>query len=236
MNPTNLSITHLYENRKSICLSINLPHGFILKAPHKTPINYINQFILSKKTWLTKIETSLKNSFYLLLPENFTTGNKISYLGTQYTIKQIDSKKIKIYFNETNLIIESPDNKDNIKLKKHVISWYKNISKDIFLDRIQFYCQKLNISVPTLRLKSQKTRWGSCSNKQNINLNWLLIKTPLEIIDYVILHECCHLIHMNHSKDFWNLVQKFMPDYKLKMKWLKEKGPVLMANLNLLKV
>ncbi|WDC85678.1 M48 family metallopeptidase [Caloramator sp. mosi_1] len=71
--------------------------------------------------------------------------------------------------------------------------------------------------------------WGSCSSKGNINLNWRLVMMPLDVIDYVIVHELCHLKHPNHSKGFWNLVREFMPDFEGKRRWLKENGARLFS-------
>jgi len=78
--------------------------------------------------------------------------------------------------------------------------------------------------VNQVRIKNQKTMWGSCSSKNNINLNYLLIMAPAEVIDYVIIHELAHTIHRNHSVDFWRLVRLIMPDFQQHKQWLKANG------------
>ena len=82
---------------------------------------------------------------------------------------------------------------------------------------------KINI-YNKIYIRDQKTRWGSCSSKGNLNFNWRLIMAPLFIMDYIVVHELAHLVHPNHSRDFWKLVKKIVPDYKEKKEWLKIYG------------
>ncbi|MDF2674900.1 MAG: hypothetical protein K0R09_3168, partial [Clostridiales bacterium] len=78
-------------------------------------------------------------------------------------------------------------------------------------------------------VKEQKTLWGSCSSKDNINFNWKLIMAPQAVLDYIVVHELCHLKHRDHSKNYWNLVEQIIPDHKEKRKWLKENGRSLVV-------
>ncbi|MFT7434054.1 MAG: putative metal-dependent hydrolase [Alphaproteobacteria bacterium] len=80
-----------------------------------------------------------------------------------------------------------------------------------------------------LRIKEQSSRWGSCSSKGGININWKLIFAPEHVLEYVVVHELCHMTHMNHSKDFWNLVEDILPEYIQAKHWLKTNGQVLMS-------
>ena len=91
-----------------------------------------------------------------------------------------------------------------------------------------YYAKLLNVSYGRITIRNQKTRWGSCSSKGNLNFNCLLMLTPDEVVDYVVVHELCHRIEMNHSKAFWNLVESVLPDYKERRKWLKEHGAEIM--------
>ena len=86
----------------------------------------------------------------------------------------------------------------------------------------------MSLSANKITVKRQKSRWGSCSSLKNINLNYHLIKAPLSVIDYVIIHEFAHLVHMNHSSRFWELVKSYCPDYKSHIDWLRKKGVFLL--------
>ena len=97
-----------------------------------------------------------------------------------------------------------------------------------FTPRIKEYAMQLDVTYARVTVRNQKTRWGSCSSKGNLNFNCLLMLAPIEVQDYVIVHDLCHLIEMNHSKRFWDLVASVLPDYKVRKKWLDNEGKVLM--------
>ncbi len=90
--------------------------------------------------------------------------------------------------------------------------------------RVSYFAKQIGIAYGKITIRNQKTRWGSCSSKGNLNFNCLLMLTPPKVIDYVIVHELCHRKEMNHSKAFWAEIEKVLPDYKEQMKWLKENG------------
>ena len=95
--------------------------------------------------------------------------------------------------------------------------------------RVEHYAPIVGVTYGKITIRNQKTRWGSCSSKGNLNFNVALMRVPLEILDYVVVHELCHRIYLNHSKDFWNEVGKVLPDYKERERWLKENGNRVMA-------
>lgn len=94
--------------------------------------------------------------------------------------------------------------------------------------RVAYYAEKLGVSYGKITLRQQKTRWGSCAANGNLNFNWLLILAPPEVLDYVVVHELCHRREMNHSQVFWKEVEKILPDYQERQKWLKDNGWRLM--------
>lgn len=93
------------------------------------------------------------------------------------------------------------------------------------------YAPKIGVGYNRITIRAQKSRWGSCSSSGNLNFNCLLMLAPLEVRQYVVVHELCHRIEMNHSKSFWELVEKVLPDYKKSRKWLKEHGAQLIERL-----
>ena len=97
-----------------------------------------------------------------------------------------------------------------------------------FPPKVREYADKIGVRYGRITIRIQKTRWGSCSSKGNLNFNCLLMLSPKEVQDYIIVHELCHRIEMNHSARFWQLVENYMPDYKKCEKWLKTEGRKLM--------
>ena len=103
--------------------------------------------------------------------------------------------------------------------------------KDKIADRVKYYCAVMQVTVGRITIRNQKTRWGSCSSKGNLNFNCLLMLMPDKVLDYVVVHELCHLKQMNHSKKFWKEVERYMPDYKNYKKWLNENGGALIERM-----
>lgn len=103
-----------------------------------------------------------------------------------------------------------------------------DMALEIIPERVNFYAGILGVTYGRITIRNQKTRWGSCSSKGNLNFNCLLMLTPPEVIDYVVVHELCHRIEMNHSKLFWDEVESVLPNYKMYRKWLKDEGNKIM--------
>ncbi|MDO4804554.1 MAG: SprT family zinc-dependent metalloprotease [Lachnospiraceae bacterium] len=98
-------------------------------------------------------------------------------------------------------------------------------------DRVRRFAPKVGVSYGGITIRNQKTRWGSCSSKGNLNFNCLLMLAPPEVRDYVVVHELCHRREMNHSPRFWAEVGRVLPDYEVQKAWLKEHGPAIMARM-----
>lgn len=98
-------------------------------------------------------------------------------------------------------------------------------------ERVEYFANIMGVDYGRITIRKQKTRWGSCSVKGNLNFNCLLMLAPPEVIDYVVIHELCHRKEMNHSRAFWREVEKVMPDYKKSVLWLKDQGSMLMGRV-----
>lgn len=107
----------------------------------------------------------------------------------------------------------------------------KDEAKKVIPDRVKYYADIMGVTFGKITIKNQKTRWGSCSSKGNLNFNCLLMLTPDKVRDYVVIHELCHLKQMNHSKMFWAEVEKVMPDYKVYRQWLSQNGNMLIERM-----
>ena len=170
-----------------------------------------------------KVIYSKRKSLAIIIKNNA----EVHIRAPQY--KFFDSSKIDEFVNsKKDWIVENVEKmKKNIKERRPELSikdkkQKKEEAKNIIFDRIAYYAEKYGFKYSKLRLSSAKTRWGSCSSNGTISINWNLIFAPTRITDYVIIHELCHTRHHNHSKRFWDEVEKYVPDYKTRLKWLKE--------------
>lgn len=117
------------------------------------------------------------------------------------------------------------------KLSAAEIQKLADKASKIIPEKVKYYADLMNVPYRRITIRRQKTRWGSCSNKGNLNFNCLLMLAPDEVVDYVVVHEVCHLIEMNHSKAFWKLVEQVMPDYKEQKKWIKDHGSEIILRM-----
>ena len=124
--------------------------------------------------------------------------------------------------------------KDRAKAEEVFCTWYREQARAVLSDRVSAYAQQWGFPQPSIRITAAKTRWGSCSSRGGLNFTWRLVQAPLEIIDYVVVHELCHMKQHNHSRAFWALVAEILPDYQKHRYWLKENGYLFQSFLKYL--
>jgi len=142
--------------------------------------------------------------------------------GKKYTLTYSEKKFLRpnVLLWENDLLVFRAENNP----KKHdevLLDWLKRQSKAHFFKRVQEIAEAYGFEYNRVTIRDQSTRWGSCSSQKNLNFNWRLYLAPVEISDYVIVHELAHTQQMNHSKAFWSIVQAVLPDYKERRKWLR---------------
>jgi predicted metal-dependent hydrolase len=207
------------SNRKTLSLSINENADLVVRAPHRVSYDEIQKFISEKSAWINNKQRLIKAQ--LEDNKNQHSSGQYLYLGSLYPITIDNSNVGPISFNGHIFTITNV-NRERIRLA--LKSWYKKRFIEVALPRLSYFSDKHKLKVNQVRVKEQKTLWGSCSSKNNINLNYLLIMAPMKVIDYVIVHELVHTIHKNHSAKFWQKVETIMPNYKDSRNWLKDNG------------
>jgi len=207
------------SKRKTLSLSINENADLVVRAPHRASYDEIQKFISEKSVWIDNKQRLIKAR----LEDNLNqfSSAQCLYLGSLYPLKIDNSNVEPISFNGQMFTITN-FNRERINLP--LKSWYKKRFIEVALPRLSYFSDKYKLKVNQVRVKEQKTLWGSCSSKNNINLNYLLIMAPMKVIDYVIVHELVHTIHKNHSAKFWQKVETIMPNYKDARNWLKDNG------------
>ncbi|MBC8059955.1 MAG: M48 family metallopeptidase [Clostridiaceae bacterium] len=196
---------------KNIKISIGC-EGMKVTIPKGINMDFVQRFLHSKEDWIIKHlnipKEEMNNQLYF-------EGNIITY----NVLSGLKENSISFKDNVLNINLIKELNYDEI----HAIikSWYLKQATDSFNKSIKVYSQIIGVKYNRICLREQKTRWGSCSSKANLNFNWKLIMAPKFVLDYIVVHELCHLIHMNHSKSFWSEVDRFIPDYKSAELWLK---------------
>jgi predicted metal-dependent hydrolase len=204
---------------KSIQLKANI-YGIHVVAPVNYDFKNITRFIHSRKDWISKVYKYYAKFVEKFGQQNGSSENFLTFLGSVYKL-QIVNDRISYNIISDNLKVITFHVIDRRKYKQDVIAWYKRQTSKIIFERLPLLSRKLDLKYNRVLIKSQKSRWGSCSKKKNLNFNLLLAALPSEVIDYVIIHELIHLIELNHSKRFWDLVKIKDPNYKYHRKVLR---------------
>ncbi len=191
----------------------------------------IEEFIFQKQGWifgkLAEFDRNGEITHY-----NFVDGEIFNFMGEKYVLQitRTDKKRTNVKVHKNILSVTTLAN-NSIQIKNAIIKWYREqafeyLSKTTHQYYIQFK-NKAKHELIEVKIRTYKRKWGSTSSKGTITFNWKLMMAPKNIIDYVIIHELTHLIHMNHSKLFWNELHKYYPDYKMARNWLKSNGYLL---------
>jgi predicted metal-dependent hydrolase len=210
---TILYILKFSQKAKHLRMQIKNRGELEVILPRGLQISDAEIFLRKKSEWVKKHINKRKQS-----------GNKYYLLGEEIKVVQyyeLFIKRHKISFKNDNLSIISPAGSQD-KLEMIFENWLRRLAKKSLIGRVQKISDRLNFALCKVSIRSQKTRWGSCSTNGNLSFNYNLLRFRKEVVDYVIIHELCHLKEMNHSEKFWKLVEGFCPDYKKLRKELKD--------------
>jgi predicted metal-dependent hydrolase len=218
------------NRRKTVGIYIDPERGVIVRSPRFLRIDNIKEIVRKRARWIIAKQEFLKNHSHLLgSVKEFVSGEAFPYLGKQYRLKVVKSSTEKEeecklvngrFLVEVNRDLKGESVKRNVK--KALIQWYVAHAEEKIPERIKLYSRQIGKWPERIEIKNHKRRWGSCSPGGVIRFNWKIVMTPVTIVDYVIVHELCHLIYHHHSSQFWQKVQTIIPDYTKRRNTLKE--------------
>ncbi len=207
-------------------------------APVDFPEQKLHEFVAKKRAWVERTllkvkQKSVRNK--ALAPDTYEHGVLIPFKGEKYPLSLVfitgDSSRLVFSAQSGFTLYLNKKNSQHQIIRSVLIDWMLEQAAQDIEKYVSQHAVKLKLWPRSIRLKQQKSRWGSCGIHDDININWLLILTPPKVMEYVVVHELCHLKHRNHSRNFWNLVGKQIPDYQRHRNWLKEHGSAVMAGL-----
>ncbi len=211
------------SNRKTFALEIKPGGRLVVRAPGKATAEQIQSVVESKSEWVNHTRARLAKHYPAQDPKTFKPGELFWYLGEQYPLRLTDSHRPPLELDGAFLLSKSAHN----RAKEVFIEWYREETRAITQRLINQYAKQNRFKVGQVRITSARTRWGSCSSKNNLNFTYRLCMAPISIVEYVVLHELAHLRMRNHSKAFWASVAVLKPDYKKDKAWLKKNGFLL---------
>jgi predicted metal-dependent hydrolase len=208
-----------------VTITVERDRRVVVHAPESMSDEKIRQVVESKRQWI--YEKTNHPQKYRSLPhppgKELVSGESVLYLGRQYRIEIVETGLTEIQFAQRFLIPASKDSKRVETLRE----WYVRKAKEKIVPRVKQHARQLGVEVGEVRIVDNRYRWGSCTPNSNVNLNWRLIKAPMFVIDYVIIHELAHLIEANHTPRFWNIIRAQTPTMDKAKAWLREYGQLL---------
>jgi predicted metal-dependent hydrolase len=223
MTKTTISIDQLVRSRrKSISLIVQADGSLLVKAPLHTPLRSIESLVQKKAVWIRSARERAKNR-----PQHtahaFRDGEIFMFLGRAYPLEVVSDRADVVELAETLRLSE----RGTLAMRIRLLRWYQKQARAIFYQRVRFYSQQTGLVPTGVKLSNAARRWGSCGIHDNIYFSWRLVMAPVEIIDYVVVHELIHLRIKNHSQVFKQAVRVILPDAASREKWLKLNGGLL---------
>ena len=214
--------------RRTLTICVDEKAQVSVAAPHYARQEEILSFLQKKSKWILEKVTQARQINLFLAQKQFDHGHYFFYLGQKYPI-EVAGKGVarpELTFNGQSWKVSVPRHLSfedrRLQIKKQLIEWYRAQAAEILGSRIFHFSRILGVAPKKIIIRMQKRKWGSCNYRtQTIRLNWQIILSAPAVIDYVVVHELCHLLIPNHSKRFWKKVAGVLPDYAQHKKWLK---------------
>ncbi len=202
-------------DRKTISIKITDDGSVQVKAPRHLADQQIKQFVEKKAGWIAKTRQRVLDAVARQAEFDPFQSGGLWLLGNRYPIWQGEETT----FDGASFIVKSVS---FFNEKPDLISLYRRLATELIRNRVEHYAPRVGVQPNSVKITSPKTRWGSCSGSDRLCFSWKLIFAPLAAVDYVVVHELCHIRHHNHSPRFWAAVAEILPDYKQRETILRE--------------
>jgi predicted metal-dependent hydrolase len=213
---TRIEFELIYSARKTLGIAVRQDQGVVVTAPEGSDLDTIKAHVHKHGGWILKQQQELDRYPGPPPPREYVSGETFTYLGRRYRLKVYDSPKDIVKPTRGWLRVYAQDS-DPARIERLVETWYRKHAKRIFTTRLEscyLRAKHLDISYPELSVRRMKNRWGSCPGPGRILLNVRLVQAPPECIDYVIVHELCHLVEASHGSRFETLMDRLLPDWR----------------------
>lgn len=194
-------------------------------VPRFTTKARVEELVAKKSRWIRE-KLLLQREHRAPKPKEYVSGECFTYLGRNYrlTIETGPTKSVKL--KNGRLVVQVPPSvqKREQYVQTALVEWYREHALEKLTEKVERYAKVVRATPSSLGVKPFKGRWGSCSSKGHVQFNWKIIIAPNRIVDYVVVHELCHLVHHNHSPEYWKCVERVFPDYRECREWLKVNG------------
>ncbi len=227
-----IEVNIIRSKRTTACLRI-LPDGMVeVRGPRLMSESFVHKFVEEKADWIIQKRQEVAEHQSKKRIHTYQSGDVFLYLGKEYVLTLVAAgrKRVELVtakegdIDAKHRLVLYTTSFEPQKIEKQLKEWCKDQATEYIANRVAYFAQKIPGTHTGIVMENRKGRWGSCSSKGELTFNWRLILAPPEIIDYVVVHELCHLKHMDHSLAYWKAVGSILPDYKIRRAWLKDNG------------
>lgn len=214
------------SRRKTAC--INVREGEVsIRVPLRFPETAAVAFIDSKSSWI-KQKLQEQQQVIAANQRSFTEGEMLRYLGGSYQLVIRSAEQPLVCISDDTVQVHLPTAEQSTEsIRGALINWYRQQAKSILEGKVEQFKLMIRVEPEKLTIRTCKSRWGSCSASGRLMFNWKIIMAPEAVVDYLVVHELCHMLEHNHSQLFWQQVERVLPEYRQQRRWLKENGKYL---------
>ena len=207
------------SKRRTVALIVENDGTVTVRTPMRLPESAIQEFVDKHANWVEKKKVEMR-AIVPIQSKQYQPGETFLYLGREYSLEVVTGQRKNLILDDHFKIAESALKNADLVFQ----NWYRQQAKQWIVERVEHLAEIHQFHYEKVKITSARTRWGSCSPKNTLSFSWRLMLTAPEVIEYVVIHELAHTVHHNHSKRFWNLVEKLLPDYKARRKQLRQYG------------
>jgi hypothetical protein len=214
--------------RKTLALCVYPDNRVVAAAPAKLSKSEIINFVETKSDWIRKRLQLNREKQGKSPAREFKPGENLWYLGRKHGLEVCERRTVGVSCAQGKItVFVRPEMTAETRsgfIRREIITWYGNMAQKKIAERVRYFTGIIGAIPRAVKIKTLKSRWGSCSAKGDLNFAWNIIMAPGPVLDYLVVHELCHLIHHDHSDQYWRLVEKSLPEHRERRKWLRQNG------------
>lgn len=205
------------SSRRTIALVVGTDATLTVRAPIQTPTEYIEKLVQKKSDWI-KAKVREVEARPKPLKKRFANGESFLYLGNLYRLRIVAGAEVPFVFQKEFLVARERQS----DVRSLLLDWYKQEATIKIPERVRWYAIRFGMEVGSVNITEAKKRWGSCGKDDGLNFSWRLILAPLQVLDYVVIHELAHTVERSHGPSFWRKVALMCPTYRQSVDWLRK--------------
>ena len=212
------------KGRRRVSIFVEPRQGLVLRTPPRFPLREVEETLRGEENWI-RDKLLWRENWLSEHPERrFVSGETLLLLGEEWALEiHRDPLRKRAHIQAKNGIIRV-DLSRSADARSVLEAWMRRLARRIVLARVDHWSARIGKRAGRVTLRDTRSRWGSCSSTGNLSFNWKLIMVPPEALDYVVVHELCHFVHLDHSPDYWALVEGYLPDFAVQRRWLSDEG------------